>query len=164
MENYPVLADGRLNPMYDPGEAEEVIVSKWRALQTNVIVTRTSRAWSYPDYDDFIIYEYVLVNSSYDTLTDMIVAWGYSLAASLFGNERKFNRWSEADFRARDQFARYDLTRYLSYNHDRTGSPDARDFSVWAQSGRFGGGLNSPQAVGIFPLHYDRAHLALRGP
>ena len=163
MENYPVLADGRLNPMYDPDEAEEVIVSKWRALQTNVIVTRTSRAWSYPDYDDFIIYEYVLENSSSDTLTDMIVAWGYSLAASLFGNERKFNRWSEADFRARDQFARYDLTRYLSYNHDRTGSPDDRYFSVWAQSGRFGGGLNSPQAVGIFPLHYDRAHLALRG-
>jgi len=162
-ENYPVLSDGSLNPAYDPNEAEEIIVSRWRALTTGLTVTRTSRAWSYPDYDDFIIYEYELANTSPDTLTDMIVAWGYSLAASMFGTERKFNRWSEGDFRARDQFARYDLMRYLTYNHDRNGSPDVQYFDQWGPTGKFGGGLNSPQAVGIIPLHYDHEHLALRG-
>ena len=162
-ENYPVLADGSLNPAYNADEAEEVIVSRWKALNTGLTITRTSRAWSYPDYDDFIIYEYELENTSPDTLTDMIVAWGYSLAASMFGTERVFNRWSEADFRARDQFARYDLMRYMTYNHDRTGSPDPQYFSQWAASGRFGGGLTSPQAVGVIPLHYDHGHLALRG-
>ena len=162
-ENYPVRADGTLNPAYNPNEAEEVIVSKWRTINTGVTVTRTSRAWSYPDYDDFIIYEYELENTSPDTLTDMIVAWGYSLAPSLFADQREFNRWTEGDFRARDQFARYDLTRYLSYNTDRDGTPDPRYFDVWAASGDFGGGLDAPQAVGILPLHYDHDHLALRG-
>ena len=128
IENYPVRSDGSLNPGYDPNEAEEIIVSRWRTINTGLTVTRTSRAWSYPDYDDFIIYEYELENTSADTLTDMIVAWGYSLAASMFGTEREFNRWSETDFRARDQFARYDLMRYLSYNHDRNGSPDIQYF------------------------------------
>ena len=162
-ENYPVLPDGKLNPSYNPNEAEEIIVSKWKALNTGVTITRTSRAWSYPDYDDFIIYEYTLENTSPDTLTDMIVAWGYSLASSLFSNERKFNRWSETDFRARDQFARYDFSRYMSYNHDRDGSPDPIYFDAWAATGQYGGGLDAPAAVGILPLHYDYTHLAIRG-
>ncbi len=162
-ENYPVLTDGTLNPRYNPDEAEEIIISKWKTVNTGLTVTRTSRAWSYPDYDDFIIYEYELENTSPDTLTDMIVAWGYSLAASMFATERKFNRWSEGDFRARDQFARYDLMRYMTYNHDRDGSPDPQYFEQWANTGMFGGGLNSPQAVGVIPLHYDHDHLARRG-
>lgn len=161
-QNYPILPDGSLNPTYNPDEAEEIIVSKWKALNTGLTITRTSRAWSYPDYDDFIIYEYEIENTSSDTLTDMIVAWGYSLASSMFATEREFNRWSETDFRARDQFARYDLMRYMSYNHDRNGSPDLQYFSQWATTGNFGGGLNSPQAVGVVPLHYDYDHLALR--
>lgn len=163
IENFPVLSNGKLNPNYNPDEAEEIIISKWRAINTGVTITRTSRAWSYPDYDDFIIYEYELENTTADTLTDMIVAWGYSLAASMFGAERKFNRWSEGDFRARDQFARYDLSRYMTYNHDRNGSPDIQYFDLWASTGQYGGGLNSPQAVGILPLYYDYAHLAVRG-
>jgi hypothetical protein len=56
IENYPVLANGDLNPSYNPDEAEEIIVSKWET-NVGITVTRTSRTWSHPDYDDFIIYE-----------------------------------------------------------------------------------------------------------
>ena len=162
IENYPVLANGMLNPRYNPYEAEEIIITKWKALKTGIVVTRTSRAWSFPDYDDFIIYEYKLENTNSVELKDMIVAWGYILGASMFGYERKFNRWTEEDFRQKDQFARYDLKRYMTYNHDRDGKPDPRYFSEWASIGKYGGGLNSPQAVEILPLYYDYSHLSHR--
>ncbi|MBN2012976.1 hypothetical protein JW960_26835 [candidate division KSB1 bacterium] len=59
IDNFPLLENGELNPDYDPDEAEEIIIAKW-ATPLGVTVTRTSRAWSYPDYDDMIIYEYEL--------------------------------------------------------------------------------------------------------
>jgi len=168
-ENYPVRADGSLNPSYNPDEAEEIIVAKW-ATPVGVTVTRTSRAWSFPGYDSFIIYEYELENTgdhsqtgAADTLSELIVAWGYGLAPSMFGYMREYNRWSEADYRAKDQFARYDLKRYMIYNHDRNGKPDPAHFLDWAPTAKFGGGLTSPQAVGIVPLYYDYAHLAVKG-
>ena len=41
----------------NPNEAEEIIKSSW-GTSVGIAVTRTSRVWSYPDYDDMIIYEY----------------------------------------------------------------------------------------------------------
>jgi hypothetical protein len=169
VENYPILADGSLNRNYNPDEAEEIITAKW-ATPVGITVTRTSRAWSVPGYDSFIIYEYELQNTGdhsttgkADTLSEMMVAWGYGLAPSMFGYMRTFNRWSEADYRAKDQFARFDLTRYMDYNQDRNGRPDPVHYDDWGQSGDFGGGLDSPQAVGILPLYYDYTHLATKG-
>ncbi len=169
IENYPVLADGTLNPSYNPDEAEEIIVSKW-ATPLGVTITRTSRAWSFPGYDSFIIYEYELENTGdhsttgvADTLTEMIVAWGYGLGPSMFGYMRTYNRWSEADYRAKDMFGRFDWRRYMTYNHDRDGKPDPTHFAEWAPTAKYGGGLDSPQAVGIVPLYYDYDHLAVKG-
>jgi hypothetical protein len=160
-ENYPVLGDGNLNPAYNPDEAEEIITSKW-GTSTGITVTRTSRAWSFPGYDDFIIYEYEIQNTTPDTLRDVFVVWGYGISTSMFGYERKFNRWAEADFRNRDHFARFDLKRYLSYGHERDAKPDTVLFNSWSAPGDRGG-LNSPQAAGIMFLHYDYDHLAVRG-
>jgi len=174
IENYPVLSNGNLNPAYNPNEAEQTIIAKWHT-NTGITVTRTSHSWSFPDYDDFIIYEYELENTGeyfqgvagtpavIDTLKDIIVAWGYSLAPSMFGYERRFNQWAESDYRTRDMFARYDTKRYMTYNHDRNGKPDPSFFANWASAGKYGGGLNSPQAVGILPLYYDYAHIVDSG-
>ncbi len=169
IENYPVLENGNLNPNYNPDEAEEIIISEWKAINTGVTVKRTSRAWSYPDYDDFIIYEYEIKNPKptdpsvkADTLKDVIVAWGYGFITSMFGYERMFNRWREEDTRSKDQFARYDLKRYMTYHHDRDGKPDDRYFNVWAPTGKYGGGLNSPQAAGVLSLFYEYNQLAQR--
>ncbi len=171
-ENFPVLSSGDLNPAYNPDEAEEVIVSKW-ATCVGITVTRTSRAWSFPDYDDFIIFEYELEYTG-DTdgdpstpastlpLTDVLVAFAASYCPSMFAYERKFNRWDATDYQALDQFPRFDRTRWLNYNLDRDGKPDPKYFQEWSTTGRNGGGLSAPQAVGFLPLYIDTLHLASR--
>lgn len=159
-ENYPLLPDGKLNPAYNPNEAEEIIIAQWTTIGMKIQVTRTSRAWSIPGYNSFIIYEYELVNIDTVDYLDGFVGWGYGFTPSMFGLERTFNRWAEGDVR-NYQYARFDLTRWMSYNHDRTGGPDGVFFNRWSQPGDRGG-LNSPQAVGIVPLHYDYNNLMHR--
>ncbi|RKY48993.1 MAG: hypothetical protein DRP88_00880 [Candidatus Neomarinimicrobiota bacterium] len=107
IENYPLLPNGDINPNFNPDEAEEIIIAKW-ATPVGITVTRTSRAWSYPDYDDMIIYEYLLVydgNTDSDTstiemdhdgdgkpdedLVDVLFHISHSFATSMLG----FNRW-----------------------------------------------------------------------
>ena len=166
IENYPVLASGELNPAYDPDEAEEIIISSWDT-PVGVRVTRTSRAWSFPGYDSFIIYEYQFENVTSDTISDLFVTFANTFAPSMFGYQRNHGDWSEGNFRGQppdglgDHFARYDLKRWLSYNHERDGLPDPEFFNSWSGPGDRGG-LNSPQAVGIMVLHYDYDHLSLR--
>ena len=161
-ENYPVLANGDLNPSYNPNEAEEIITATWTTRTLKTRVTRTSRAWSIPGYNMFIIYEYDIVNIDTVDYTDAFVGWGYGFSPSMFGLERTFNRWAEGDLRRKDMYARYDLSRWLSYNHDRNGKPDTTYFNLWSQPGDRGG-LTSPQAVGIMPLHIDYDNLAVKG-
>lgn len=167
IENYPVLADGSLNPAFDPDEAEEIIVSRWDT-PTGIRVTRTSRAWSYPGYDSFIIYEYAFENVSGSRLHDVFVTFASTFAPSMFGYQRVHGDWSEAAFRGQppagfgDHFARFDLKRWMTYNHERKGLPDPVFFDEWAQPGGRGG-LASPQAAGMLVLHYDYENLATRG-
>jgi hypothetical protein len=164
-ENYPLLSNGKVNLAYNPNEAEEIITSDWTTIGLNVAVKRISRAWSYPGYNSFIIYEYDVVNNDTLNYTDAFIGWGYGFTPSMFGYQRQYNEWNESvDMRQRDMYARFDFKRWMSYNHDRTGKPEANTsfFDTWSQAGDRGG-LNSPQAVGIFPLYYDTTSLALKG-
>ena len=164
IENYPVLADGNLNSAYNPDEAEEGIVARW-STPLGINVTRTSRAWSFPGYDGFIIYEYELQNTTADTIADVYVTWAYGIGPSMFGYQRTYNRWGEGDYRGQNgegsQFGRFDLKRWMTYNHEREGRPDTEYFNVWSQPGDRGG-LNSPQAAGLMMLYYDYEHIATR--
>jgi hypothetical protein len=166
IENFPVLADGNLNPAFNPNEAEEIIIARW-GTPLGVTVTRTSRAWSYPGYDSFIIYEYEFLNTTGDVIEDFYVVFANTFAPSMFGYERSHGQWSEGLYRGQppgglgDQFARFDLKRYMTYNHDREGIPDPDFFTQWSTPGNRGG-LNSPQAAGLVVLHYDYDRLALR--
>ena len=166
IENYPVLENGELNPSYNPDEAEEIIISSWDT-PVGIRVTRTSRAWSFPGYDSFIIYEYEFQNASNDTIKDLFITFANTFAPSMFGYQRNHGNWTEAAFRGQsgaglgDHFARYDLKRWMSYNHERDGLPDPDFFEMWSTPGNRGG-LNSPQAVGIMVLHYDYDHLSHR--
>jgi hypothetical protein len=66
----PLIADEPIEiHNYDYGryipndnEAEELIISKW-TTERGLTVTRKARAWSYTDYDDFIILEVVVENT-----------------------------------------------------------------------------------------------------
>jgi hypothetical protein len=161
-ENYPVLPNGNLNPGYNPSEAEEKIVAQWVASDVGILVTRTSRGWSFPGYDSFIIYEYEFQNTTADTIRDLDFIWTYAIGPSMFGYQRTYNRWGEGDYRGQNgegnHFTRFDLKRWMTYSHDREGRPDTTYFALWSQPGDRGG-LNSPQAAGVAMLYYDHDHL-----
>lgn len=160
-ENYPVLADGSLNSAYNPNEAEEIIVSKYTTTAPmNLSITQTSRAWSFPGYDAFIIIEYDIVNNDVVDYTDGMVMFENAIAPSAFGLQRRYGVWNESSVttRAREVYARYNFTRYLSYVHSRDGFRDPQYFDAWSTEGNRGG-LNSPQAVGVMILRYDYDHL-----
>jgi len=165
--NFPLSADGSVNSNYVPNEAEEIITAKWDTPY-GVTVTRTSRAWSFPDYDDFIIYEYELENTgnrlpagaSHDTLYEMTVTFGYAFCPSMVAYQRQYGKWSSGDMNSEDMYGRFDLKRWLWYGHNRTGKPDPVYFSQWASTGEHGGGLTGPASVGFMPLYYDHDHLA----
>jgi hypothetical protein len=173
IENYPVLADGSLNASYNPDEAEEKIVSKW-ATPAGITITRTSRAWSFPDYDDFIIYEYEFQNTGDMTgnpaiparpvkLKDLIINFSNGLTGGKFGYNRKADSWAPTFVEKGDFYARWDPKRWLEYGFHRTGNPETRYFNEWAATGKNGGGLLSPQCPGYMALYYDTQHLAVKG-
>lgn len=185
-ENYPVLANGDLNPNYNPDEAEEIIVSKW-GTSIGVTVTRTSRAWSYPDYDDLIIYEYEFeytgdINGSPSsieqttTLKDFMVAFNYGFAPSMYGYQRHYQTWKyNGGLYQADNFNFWDSDYWLSFNLDcKTTTdpnvvggkpePDPILFERYAKTGENGGGFASPQAPGYSMLYYSLDNLAILDP
>ena len=182
IENYPLLEDGTINPAYNPNEAEEIIVAEWHT-NTGISVTRTSRAWSYPDYDDLIIFEYTFENTgdtdgdgvadNDETLYEVLIGFHYGVAPSMMGFQRWYGTW-EYDFMYKNDLRSYfDRHRWLRYvvnigngiNSDfaASGKPDPKYFAPFAATGEQGGGLISPQAPGIQMLYYDRNHLATKG-
>ena len=182
IENYPLLDDGSVNPAYDPNEAEEIITAQW-GTNTGISVTRTSRAWSYPDYDDLIIFEYTFENTgdkdgdgnpdNNETLHEVLIGFHYGVAPSMMGFQRWYGTW-EYDFMYKNDLRGYfDRHRWLRYvvntgngvNADfaQSGKPDPKYFANFAATGEQGGGLMSPQAPGIQMLYYDRNYLATTG-
>jgi hypothetical protein len=166
-ENFPTLADGSLNTAYNPDEAEEIIVAKYTTTPPMKLeITQTSRAWSYPGYDAFIITEYDIYNADDVDYTDGFVMSQNAFSPSAFGLMRKYGVWNESSTtsRSREEYCRYNFSRMMTYVHPRDGFPDVNTtkgtsyFDEWSQPGNRGG-LDSPQAVGVVPLHYDYEHL-----
>lgn len=180
-ENFPVLEDGTLNPDYDPDEAEEIIEAGW-ASSVGITVKRTSRMWSYPDYDDMIIYEYEFEYTGdtdgnpatierTGTLKDVMISFIYGFAPSMYGYQRHYQEWKYAAGIYRgDQNNHWDGDYWLSFNLNlRTAQneniaakpePNKELFLEFAETGKNGGGLTSPQAPGYVVLYYDTTHLA----
>jgi hypothetical protein len=184
IENYPILVDGTLNPNYDPNEAEEIIVASW-ATNMGIKVTRTSRAYSYPDYDDFIIYEYEFeFNGDIDgsgkvaftkTWKDLQFSFVYGFGQSMYGYQRHYNDWKyDGGLYKGDQDQFWDADYWLTFNMDRQTAldtnlagkpePDSTQFGINARTGVNGGGLCSPQAPGFSIMYFDTTHLAIVDP
>lgn len=180
-ENYPILANGQLNPSYDSTEAEEIITASW-ATPLGIKVTRTSRAYSYPDYDDFIIYEYEMeFNGDVDgsgkvvrtkTWKDLQFCFIYGFAQSMYGYQRYYADWKYVGgIYNSDQDQFWDSDYWLTFNMDRQTNgetklagkpePDSSQFMYQAQTGANGGGLCSPQAPGFSVMYFDTTHLAI---
>ena len=192
IENFPIIpgADGQgvLNPDYNPDEAEEIIIAKW-ATPTGITVTRTSRSWSYPDFDDMIIYEYEFEYTGdtdgrpetierETTLTDVLLHFQYSFAPSMLGLQRNYGSWSYDAFNRADHMSFYDYDYWLYFplalrtgaTDEATGylaahpDPNSDFFTLFSETGLNGGGLLSPQAPGYCILKYDTNHLAIVDP
>ncbi|MBI2416477.1 MAG: hypothetical protein HYV28_00930 [Ignavibacteriales bacterium] len=180
IENYPILSDGSLNTSYNPNEAEEIIKASW-ATNIGIMVNRTSRTWSYPDFDDLIIYEYEFIyNGDTDgnpstiertkTLKDVDFSFVYGLGPSMYGYVRYYDSWSYAKLYKGDQDMFFDSEYWLTFNMDRQTNQDStyagkpeRDSSLFgrfARTGENGGGLGSPQAPGFCVMYFDTTHLA----
>ncbi|MDD5582501.1 MAG: hypothetical protein PHS99_04750 [Candidatus Marinimicrobia bacterium] len=182
IENYPLLEDGTLNPDYDSDEAEEIIRASW-ATSTGITVTRVSRMWSYPDYDDMIIYEYEFEYTGDTdgnpatlemdgTLKDVMICFNYGFAPSMYGYQRTYMEWKyEGGIYRGDQNNFWDADYWLTWNmnlRNNISDPmgmakpelNVNYFKEFAQMGIRGGGLNSPQAPGYCVLFYDTTHLA----
>ena len=169
-ENYPVLSNGSLNAAFNPNEAEEIIVTEYETTPPmQLFITQTSRAWSYPGYDAIIITEYDIVNQDSIDYTDGFVMSQNAFSPSAFGLMRKYGVWNESSTtsRSREEYCRYNYSRLMTYVHPRDGFPDVNTstgtsyFDQWSTPGNRGG-LDSPQAVGVLPLHYDYDHLQPR--
>ncbi|MCX6138724.1 MAG: hypothetical protein NTV54_14680 [Ignavibacteriales bacterium] len=161
IENYPVMPDGKLNTAYNPNEAEEIIVSKYKTKDPmKLSITQTSRAWSFPGYDAFIIIEYDIVNEDSIDYTEGFVMFQNAFSPSAFGLMRKYGVWNESSVtsRSREEYARYNFSRQMTYVHSRDGFPDPTYFTKWSTPGNRGG-LTAPQAIGFLPLYYDYSHL-----
>ncbi|MGB2867253.1 MAG: hypothetical protein WBD36_02280, partial [Bacteroidota bacterium] len=184
IENYPVLSDGRLNPSFNPQEAEEIITAKWNT-NAGISVTRTSRSYSYPDYDDFIIYEYEFENNGifFDpnasqlvyretTLVDVYITFIEAISPSAFGEIRHYDnttKWAP-HVTGKYTMSFWDPDYGLLYNQVASGvdslsvagfpEKDAANFLEWSRTGKYGGGLLSPQAAGFTVMYYDTAHLS----
>jgi hypothetical protein len=184
IENFPVLEDGSLNPNYNPNEAEETIITKWVMSDQDVskglgiTVTRVSRQWSFPDYDDMIIHEYTFENNGdlngdgvtdvQRTLVDVLAQFVYGLSPNMYGSQR-YNSYQWV-LRS-DQTAFWDPSYWMQYNQVlavagdtlKAGrpEPDPANFLSYSKTGLYGGGLMSPAAAGFAMLYYDTDHLEI---
>jgi hypothetical protein len=190
IENFPLLADGSVNPNYNPDEAEEIIIGKW-STPTGITVTRTSRAWSDPDFDDMIIYEYELEYTGDtdgnlatieidETMTDILVGFTWGFAPSMLGYQRwysgqwlmdgGFSRGDGKNFYDPDYWLLFDMVMRTKAEDETTQllaakpEPNIDNFRYFSETGINGGGLLSPQAPGYCILYYDTDRLAIVDP
>jgi hypothetical protein len=167
--NYPLNNDGSWNSSYDPKEAEEIITSSVHTPY-GITITRTSREWSYPGYDSFIIYDYEFKNTGMhflgasgispthatDTISNIAADWVESFFPSYFYANSVVGDFTSA---ANKELARFDLRRYMTYVHSPDGRPNAANLAAWSTAGTYGGGLMAPASVGYMFLYYDYDHL-----
>jgi hypothetical protein len=125
---------------YDPNEAEEVIIAKWKTTE-NISVTRTSRAWSFPVLNNFIIIEYVITNESGSALTDVYIGFPYLMRPS-YQDYVVHNGWGD-DFNRTDEIVKYNADRKLLFTYD-----DTPNFSLPSDVGNFWDDVNELRTTG----------------
>ncbi len=140
------------SPNFNPNEAEEKITAHWKTSR-GIEVTRVSRAWSYPAYNDFIIFEYTCINSSSDRLTDVYFGFPYLLRPN-YQDVVVQGFWGDND-NIDDELVGYDEARKLFYAYDYKPSIET-DWSIgdyWDKRNE----LRATGYAGFAPLYYTQA-------
>lgn len=105
------------NPGFNPAEAEQIIRMELTTTE-NVQVKRTSRAWSFPGYNNFILMEYQFTNKNAARITDVYFGFPYLIRPS-YQDFVVHNGWGD-DFNRTDDFVRYDSDTKMLYSWDDT--------------------------------------------
>jgi hypothetical protein len=137
---------------YNPNQAEETIIAEWRTTE-NISVQRTSRAWSFPGLNNFIILEYLVTNANSFPVSDVYVGFPYLIRPS-YQDFIVHNGWGD-DFNRTDELVRYDSVRSLLFAFD-----DTPNFSLPTDVGNFwesANELRTPGYAGFALLYADEA-------
>lgn len=117
------------NPEFNPNEAEQVIKTVF-TTSGNIEVVRTSRQWSYPGLNNFILIEYEFTNKNESALKDVYFGFPYLIRPS-YQDFVVHNGWGD-DFNRTDDIVKYDQENRLLYSYD-----DSPNFSLPADVGNF---------------------------
>jgi hypothetical protein len=137
---------------YNPNEAEERIIAQWKTTE-NITVRRTSRAWSFPALNNFIIIEYIITNSNASPVSDVFIGFPYLIRPS-YQDFVVHNGWGD-DFNRTDDLVRYDTSRSLLFAYD-----DTPNFSLPTDVGNFwepANELRTPGYAGFALLYADNS-------
>ncbi|MDW7680272.1 MAG: hypothetical protein SCK70_06885, partial [bacterium] len=137
---------------FDPFEAEEKIIAHW-ITSRGIEVVRTSRAWSYPSYADFIVLEYVCTNRSADNLTDVYFGFPYLLRPS-YQDVVVQGFWGDNP-NVDDELVGYDEDRKLLYAYDY--QPSFETTWSWGNYWDKRDELRTTGYAGFSPLYADPA-------
>ncbi len=102
---------------FNPNEAEQIINVTLTTTE-NIEVKRTSRAWSYPGSNNFILIEYLFTNKNAAKVTDVYFGFPYLIRPS-YQDFVVHNGWGD-DFNRTDDYVKYDAENKLLYSYDDT--------------------------------------------
>ena len=133
-----------------PEEAEETITAHW-VTTSGFDIRRISRSWSYPAYNDFILFEYICTNTTLETYTDVYFGFPYLIRPS-YQDILIHGFWGD-NLNIDDEIVGYDEERSLLYAYDFYPTED-----FWLDWGNYYEAreeLRTPGYAGFAPLYYD---------
>jgi len=137
---------------YNPNEAEEKITTRWTTSR-GIEVTRISRSWSFPEFNDFIIFEYTCSNTTTDNLTDVYFGFPYLIRPS-YQDFLAHNDWGD-NLNIDDELVGFDQQRNLLYAYDYYPTQDIQ--WDWGNFIEARGELRTTGYAGFAPLYADPA-------
>jgi len=100
---------------YDPALPEETIIAEWTTKE-NIHVKRTSKVWSLPEFNNFIIIDYEVTNNTGSKINDVYIGFPYLIRPS-YQDMIVHNGWGD-ELSREDESVNYDSTRALLYAYD----------------------------------------------
>lgn len=125
--NEPIEIHNYVHGEYIPDDEfpEEIIISQWDN-KMGITTTRKAYAWSYQEYDDFILQEVIFENTGTKNLTDTFFAFMNSFSVSSGGHQwAKGNGMGWSDWRVNRESAQDDWLLYTGAANYEADNPDS---------------------------------------
>lgn len=139
---------------FDPTLPEETIIAEWTTPE-NIHVKRTSKAWSLPDINNFIIIDYVVTNNTDNTITDTYIGFPYLIRPS-YQDMIVHNGWGD-ELSREDESVDYDSSRALLYAYDNIMANYTQYMWDWGNYWNEAEELRTPGYAGFALLGADQA-------